>query len=116
MSLDIRTMVFKNTQSSNIEPRVKKHLSILLLASFLSVQLFSLWHLGEHAFESHEHNGQICSVYLHSKAADDLSVPTLHITPLPLRYADAPAHRTPSFHPSATPNYHHARAPPNTLA
>ena len=40
-------------------------LSLFLIISFFSMQMLSLLHMAEHDFEKHEHNGDICTIYLH---------------------------------------------------
>jgi len=46
---------------------MNRKLSLFLIVSLLSVQMFSFAHMAEHNFEKHEHNGQICDLYLFSE-------------------------------------------------
>ncbi|MDG1287444.1 MAG: hypothetical protein P8P30_07745 [Rickettsiales bacterium] len=44
---------------------MNKKLSLFLILSFLAVQVFSTLHMVDYGLEKHEHNGQICDIYLH---------------------------------------------------
>ena len=63
-----------------------------LTALFLAAQILSLLHMAEHGFEKHEHDGQICGVYLHSEhtknadAAKPAIVPTIVFTEASLHF------------------------------
>ena len=46
---------------------MNKTLSLLLIISFLGVQMLSHLHMAEHGFEKHEHDGHICDIYLHAE-------------------------------------------------
>lgn len=60
----------------------------ILLSIFLAMQIFSVLHMAEHGFKKHEHNGHLCSVYMHSEQSHAASLPTPP-APLPLPVADA---------------------------
>ncbi len=49
---------------------MNRKLGLFLIASFLSMQMFSFLHMAEHGFEEHEHEeGQTCEIYLFSEHA-----------------------------------------------
>ena len=53
---------------------LKKFAPIFILC-LLAVPLLSQWHMAEHGFDTHEHNGKICDIYLQGKYqqhADDI--------------------------------------------
>lgn len=44
---------------------MNRKFSLFLIVSFLNVQMFSTLHMAECGLEKHEHNGQVCDIYLH---------------------------------------------------
>lgn len=90
-----------------------KKLSLILIFSLLSVQFLSPLHMAEHGFDKHEHNGQLCDIYLHGKYqqhADDTAPATVaeSITYAIISYATAEQLLAVSAFKKATL----ARAPP----
>ena len=41
-----------------------KKFTLFLIVSFLGMQLFSFLHMVEHGFEEHEHEGNVCQIFL----------------------------------------------------
>ena len=55
---------------------MKRKFGLFLIVILLSVQMFSFAHMAEHDFEEHEHNGQVCDIYLfseHTKYTDSVT-------------------------------------------
>ncbi len=50
---------------------MNKKLTIFLILSFLSLQTFSFWHQAEFNFEEHEHNKDVCEIYLYCDQSKD---------------------------------------------
>ena len=50
---------------------MNKKLSIFLILSFLSLQTFSFWHQAEFGFEEHEHDEDVCEIYLYCEQSKD---------------------------------------------
>lgn len=48
---------------------MNKKFSLFLVVCFLSVQVFSLFHMAEHGFKEHKHNGHVCGIYLYGEQA-----------------------------------------------
>ena len=44
---------------------MKRKLNLFIIVGFLGMQMHSLLHTAEYDFDKHEHNGQVCSIYLH---------------------------------------------------
>ncbi len=49
-----------------------KKSSLVLIFSLVVVQAFSMLHMAEHGFEKHEHQGQICDIYLYHQYQQQL--------------------------------------------
>jgi hypothetical protein len=62
---------------------MNRKLSLFLIVSFLSVQMFSTLHMAGHGFEKHEHNGQVCNVYLHCEHSKLGAPPAAAVLPMP---------------------------------
>lgn len=59
---------------------MNRNSSFFLVAGFLVAQMLSLWHMAEHSFEPHDHDGVVCDIYLlceHTKFADTTAPVTL---------------------------------------
>ncbi len=54
---------------------MNKKLSLLVIITFLSVQMFSLLHMAEHGFEKHKHNGHACDIYFACKNQKSSDIP-----------------------------------------
>ena len=54
---------------------MQKKFALFIIISFLSVQMVSVFHMAEHAFEEHEHNGQTCEIYLQAKQDNTADIP-----------------------------------------
>ena len=50
---------------------MNKKLFIFLILSFLSLQTFSFLHQAEFGFEEHEHDKNVCEIYLNCKQSKD---------------------------------------------
>ena len=50
---------------------MNKKLSIFLILSFLSLQTSSFLHQAEFGFEEHEHDKNVCEIYLNCKQSKD---------------------------------------------
>ena len=50
---------------------MNKKLVIFLILSFLSLQNFSFLHLAEFGFEEHEHDEDVCEIYLYCEQSKD---------------------------------------------
>ena len=50
---------------------MNKKLTIFLILSFLSLQTFSFWHQAEFGFEEHEHDEDVCKIYLYCEQSKD---------------------------------------------
>ena len=50
---------------------MNKKFSIFLILSFLSLQTFSFLHQAEFGFEEHEHDKNVCEIYLNCKQSKD---------------------------------------------
>ena len=50
---------------------MNKKLTIFLILSFLSLQTFSFWHQAEFGFEEHEHDEDVCEIYLYCEQSKD---------------------------------------------
>ena len=48
---------------------MKRTTGLFMTALFLIVQMLSLLHMAEHCFAVHEHDGHVCSIYLHCERA-----------------------------------------------
>ena len=48
-----------------------KKLLVILILSFLSLQTFSFFHQAEFGFEEHEHDGDVCEIYLYCEQSKD---------------------------------------------
>jgi hypothetical protein len=46
---------------------MNRKLGLLLVFSFFAMQVFTTLHMAESGFGKHEHNGQVCDIYLHSQ-------------------------------------------------
>lgn len=91
---------------------MQKRLIFLLLYCFIIVQSLAAMHLAEHGFESHEHHGKICDIFLHGEAAkySAISDATELATPVSQGSALTFAHyKAPIFVPYLIS---HPRAPP----
>ncbi len=54
---------------------MKRSACSLLIATFLAVQIVSLLHVAQFNFETHQHNGQACAIYIHEKDSGSADVP-----------------------------------------
>lgn len=59
-----------------------RKLSVLLIAVFLSVQIFSLWHMANRGFEPHKHDGYTCKISLFFNHCNASDVPARISVPL----------------------------------
>ena len=50
---------------------MNKKLTIFLILSFLSLQTFSFWHQAKFGFEEHEHDKDVCEIYLYCEQSKD---------------------------------------------
>ena len=50
---------------------MKKNFLSFLILSFLSLQTFSFLHQAEFGFEEHEHDKNVCEIYLNCKQSKD---------------------------------------------
>ena len=50
---------------------MNKKLTIFLILSFLSLQTFSFWHQAKFGFEKHEHDKDVCEIYLYCEQSKD---------------------------------------------
>ena len=50
---------------------MNKKLIFFLILSFLSLQTFSFWHQAEFNFEEHEHDEDVCEIYLYCEQSKD---------------------------------------------
>ena len=50
---------------------MNKKLTIFLILSFLSLQTFSFFHQAEFGFEEHEHDEDVCEIYLYCEQTKD---------------------------------------------
>ena len=50
---------------------MNKKLTIFLILSFLSLQTFSFWHQAKFGFEKHEHDKDVCEIYLYCEQTKD---------------------------------------------
>ena len=50
---------------------MNKKLTIFLILSFLSLQTFSFFHQAEFGFEEHEHDEDVCEIYLYCEQSKD---------------------------------------------
>src|SRR5262249_28327088 len=73
---------------------MKKRFGIFLAVLFLAVQTASIWHMAEHGFAEHTHNGHTCEIFLycdHGKVASapaaDVAADTLFVALTPLPFA-----------------------------
>ena len=48
-----------------------KKLVSFIIFSFLSLQTFSFFHLAEFGFEEHEHDDEVCEIYLYCEQSKD---------------------------------------------
>lgn len=45
--------------------KLNKKLSLFFVVSFFTVQMFSFLHMTDHGFEKHEHDNEVCQIYLY---------------------------------------------------
>ena len=50
---------------------MNKKLILFIILSFLSLQTFSFWHQAEFNFEEHEHDEDVCEIYLYCEQSKD---------------------------------------------
>ena len=50
---------------------MNKKLIFFLILSFLSLQTFSFWHQAKFGFEKHEHDKDVCEIYLYCEQSKD---------------------------------------------
>ena len=50
---------------------MNKRITIFFILSFLSLQTFSFLHQAEFGFEEHEHDKNVCDIYLNYKQSKD---------------------------------------------
>ena len=50
---------------------MNKKLILFLILSFLSLQTFSFLHQAEFGFEEHEHDDDVCEIYLYCEQSKD---------------------------------------------
>jgi len=55
---------------------MNKRFGLFLIVAFISMQMLSIVHLAEHDYEQHQHNGQVCNVYLIYQHAHLAAIPT----------------------------------------
>ena len=86
--------------------------NLFVIAAFLGVQLLSFLHFAQYGVDKHEHNGQVCGVYLHyqhtpySTPGEAVALPALTYTAIIFTVA-APRFIQVDNHQAAFP-----RAPP----
>ena len=86
--------------------------ALVVIFAFLSVQTHSLLHMAEYDFEKHDHNGKVCTYYLHQQLSDSPAIianaepPVLNLTHDQAQSFESVllrTHRSARFNPRAPP-------------